>query len=118
MATITLENMEFHAHHGCMDHEKTLGNTFYVTVKMKLDTIKAEKSDDLNDTLNYQNVYDVVKIEMSQPSNLIEHVAHRIIDSLQSNFNQLESIYVKLTKMNPPLGAKVPSVSIEIEKTS
>ena len=28
MSKIILENMEFHAFHGCMEHEKKLGNTF------------------------------------------------------------------------------------------
>jgi dihydroneopterin aldolase len=52
MATITLENMEFHAYHGCLDHEKQLGNTFLVTASMELDTTLAGLTDQLSDTLN------------------------------------------------------------------
>lgn len=117
MSKIILENMEFHAFHGCLDHEKQLGNTFIVTVNMDLSTDKAGKSDELRDTLNYQLVYDVVKEQMEIPSKLIEHVGQRILDSIFKNFPIIKKLKVKLSKLNPPLGAKVQSVSIELKKT-
>ncbi|MDD2995660.1 MAG: dihydroneopterin aldolase [Paludibacter sp.] len=116
MSKIILENMEFHAFHGCMEHEKKLGNTFLVTLNMKLDTKKAGLSDKLEDTLNYQLVYDVVKAQMAIPSNLIEHVGQRIMDAVMSEFNQIEMIKLKLSKLAPPLGGKVEAVSIKLEK--
>ena len=116
MSKITLENMEFHAYHGCLEHEKTLGNTFIVTLTMDLDTTLAGKSDELSDTLNYQLVYDVVKQEMEIPSKLIEHVGQRIVEKVCSSFIQITTLKLKLSKLNPPLGGKVVAVSIEIEK--
>lgn len=113
MSIITLENMEFHAYHGCMEHEKSLGNTFLVSLSMELDTSVAGTTDMLNDTLNYQLVYDAVKSEMDVPSNLIEHLVQRICDSLFENFLQINTLSVKLSKLNPPLGGKVERVSIE-----
>ena len=110
--------MEFHAFHGCMEHEKKLGNTFLVTLNMKLDTKKAGLSDKLEDTLNYQLVYDVVKAQMAIPSNLIEHVGQRIMDAVTSEFNQIEMMKLKLSKLAPPLGGKVEAVSIKLEKKS
>jgi len=114
MATITLENMEFHAFHGCLEHEKQLGNTFLVTVSMDLDTTVAGQTDELADTLNYQAVYDVVKEQMALPSQLIEHVVQRIGQQLITSFGVLSALTVKLTKLNPPLGGKVDNVSITV----
>lgn len=114
MATITLENMEFHAYHGCMEHEQQLGNTFLVTVCMEIDTDLAAQSDQLNDTLNYKLVYDEVKKQMEIPSKLIEHLAQRLMDNLLEKFRQINSIDVKISKLNPPLGGKVGSVFIEM----
>ena len=82
MAVITLHNMKFHAYHGCLDFEKKEGNTFLVSVSLELDTTLAGKTDDLDDTLNYQQVYDVVRREMEIPSNLIEHAGQRILDAV------------------------------------
>ena len=115
MTKITLENMEFHAFHGCLEFEKQLGNTFIVSLSMVLNTSGAGKTDNLDDTLNYQYVYDVVKREMEVPSKLIEHAGQRILDSVFDNFPQISVLTVKLSKLNPPLGGKVDCVSIELE---
>ena len=115
MSEITLENMEFHAYHGCLEHENTLGNTFLVTLSMQFDTTAAEKTNQLSDTLNYKLVYDVVKAEMEIRSQLIEHVSRRIADAVFTQFPLIQSLKLKLTKMQPPLGAKVQSVSIQLE---
>lgn len=106
--------MKFHAYHGCLDFEKRDGNTFLVTVEMELDTNLAGKTDNLEDTLNYQEVYDVVKREMDVPSNLIEHVVKRIQNALVKEFPLIKSLKVRLSKLNPPLGGEVEAVSIEL----
>jgi len=116
MVKIILENMEFHAFHGCLEHEQTLGNTFVVSVSMELDTAKPGKTDALEHTLNYQLVYDVIKGQMEMPSKLIEHVGQRILDNLMVDFPQIHSLEVKLSKLNPPLGGKVDRVIIELTK--
>jgi dihydroneopterin aldolase len=116
MSKISLENMEFHAFHGCLEHEQTLGNTFIVNLTLELDTKHAGETDNLEHTLNYQLVYNVVKEQMEIPSKLIEHVGQRILDSVMRNFSQIEALDVRLSKLNPPLGGKVESVSIELSE--
>jgi dihydroneopterin aldolase len=116
MAQIFLENMEFHSFHGCLEFEQTLGNTFLVSVGMELDTTLAGKTDELEHTLNYQLVYDVVKQEMEIPSKLIEHVGQRILDKIFYQFPQIQALQVKLSKLAPPLGGKVERVTIELHK--
>lgn len=116
MSNIVLENMEFHAFHGCLEHEQTLGNTFIVSLSLKLNTDLAGQTDNLEHTLNYQLVYDVVKREMEIPSKLIEHVGQRILDSVYTEFPQIMEVGVKLSKLNPPLGGKVDRVTIELER--
>ena len=113
MAKIILENMEFHAFHGCLEFEQQLGNTFLVSLSMEINTEKAGKTDNLEDTLNYQLIYDVVKEQMEIQSKLIEHVGQRILDSIFEQFPQIEELNVKLSKLNPPLGGKVERVTIE-----
>ena len=108
--------MEFHAFHGCLEFEQNLGNTFIVSVTMELDTTQAGKTDELAHTLNYQLVYDAIKGQMEIPSKLIEHVGQRILDTLFEDFPQIQSLDVKLSKLNPPLGGKVERVTIELSK--
>jgi len=113
---IILENMEFHAFHGCLEFEQQLGNTFLVSLSMEINTDQAGKTDNLDDTLNYQLVYDVVKEQMEIPSKLIEHVGQRILDSVFEKFPQITELNVKLSKLNPPLGGKVERVTIQLER--
>lgn len=112
---IILENMEFHAYHGCLEHEQTLGNTFLLSLSMELNTEIAGRTDQLDHTLNYQLVYDVLRREMDVPSKLIEHAGQRIVDAVMSSFSQINSLQLKLSKLNPPLGGKVEKVSIVLE---
>jgi dihydroneopterin aldolase len=116
MTKITLENMEFHAFHGCLEHEQKLGNTFIVSIGIEIDTSLAGQTDELEHTLNYQLVYDAVKTQMEIPSKLIEHVGQRILDAVFSEFQQIQGLKVKLSKLNPPLGGKVDRVTIELSK--
>ena len=90
--------MEFHAFHGCMEHEQMLGNTFIVSISMMIDTQLAGQTDKLEDTLNYQLVYDVVKEQMEIRSKLIEHVGQRILDKIMNKFPNIQALEVCLLK--------------------
>ena len=115
MSLISIEKMEFYAYHGCFEEERKIGTWFNVDLSMEVDTSKAEISDNLEDTVNYQAVYAVVKREMMISSKLLEHVARRILDAVKQEFPAVSYAWVKIKKMNPPLGGKMESVSVELE---
>jgi dihydroneopterin aldolase len=81
---------------------------------MEADTSVAEYSDNLTQTVNYQSVYLVVKEEMGEKSKLLEHVSRRIVNRLFNEFPSINSIHIKLSKMNPPVGGKVQNVSFSL----
>jgi 7,8-dihydroneopterin aldolase/epimerase/oxygenase len=111
MGKILLEGMEFFAYHGCFKEEQLIGTRFIVDVEVDFDTTASEQSDHLNDTVNYQDVYRIVKKEMEIRPTLLEHVARKILSSLKKNFPVSGKTIVKISKMNPPLGGKVSQVS-------
>lgn len=115
MSLISIEKMEFYAYHGCFAEERKIGTWFNVDLSMEVDTSKAEESDNLDDTVNYQEVYAVVKREMMISSKLLENVARRILNAIQKEFPTVSYAWVKVKKMNPPLGGKMESVSVEME---
>lgn len=115
MALISIEKMEFYAYHGCFEEEQKIGTWFNVDLSLEVDTSKAEKSDNIEDTVNYQAVYQVVKEQMMIPSHLLENVARRILDAISKSFPAVSYAWVKVKKMNPPLGGVMESVSVEIE---
>lgn len=114
MAVITIYDMRFYAHHGCFEQERTIGTHFRVDLSFTTDTSKAEVSDNIADTVSYLDVYQVVKDEMMKPSNLLEHVARRVGERVLSDFPAVDTVAVKISKLNPPLGGQMDSVSVEL----
>ncbi len=116
MEKITLENMSFYAYHGCFEQEQIVGTKYEITLTLTLDCSKAAKTDNLADTVNYQEVYAVVKKEMNIKSKLIENVAQRIIETVKNQFPQIVTVEIWLSKVNPPLGGQVNKVTIQITR--
>jgi len=103
--------MEFFAYHGCFHEEQIIGTRFVVEVELEVDTSRAEVTDSLEDTVNYQTVYGLVRHEMEQKSQLIEHVGRRILDAITASFPEISSLRITISKVNPPLGGKVKQVT-------
>jgi dihydroneopterin aldolase len=116
MGSIEIEGMEFYAYHGHFEVEKVAGNRFLVNLKIEADCSKAAQTDKLEDTLDYQKAYLVVKEEMAVSSDLLEHVAYRIIERIKGQFSEAEKVTVKISKMNPPMGGQIEKVSITLSE--
>ena len=111
---ITLRQVRFHAFHGVMPQERQVGADFLLDVRVGYPLAQAMQSDEVDDTLNYATLYDLVAREMQQPSKLLEHVAGRMVEAISQTFPQVISIDLELTKLNPPLGADCVGASIEV----
>ena len=83
---------------------------------MDADLTVASSSDDLNDTPDYVVLHQIVVEEMKVPSRLLEHVAQRIINRIKPSVVGLEHIRVRVSKINPPIGGDVQSVSVLLEE--
>ena len=113
--SIELKNMHFFAYHGVLEHETIQGNNFSVTLRFSADLSEACTSDDV-DTVNYAEVYELVKEEMSIPSKLIENAAYRILRKVKEAFPQINLIEVALSKMNPPVSGQMEQSTVIISE--
>ena len=111
---IVLEDLRFHAYHGVLEQERLTGNDYVVNLRIKNDVTDALTSDDVADTLNYAEVYQLVSQEMAVPSALIERVAGRIGDRLFRRYPRIEEIRLKIVKVNPPMGADGTGAGVEV----
>lgn len=103
IGVIELEGMEFKAYHGCLEHEKVRGNSFTVDFRGEMDLYDAAETDNLNDTVNYGEIYDIVAEEMSIPSELLENVAGRIVKAIEVRYPQFVSFSIRVSKKKPPV---------------
>lgn len=114
--TITLEEMEFKAYHGCYDLEKIVGNRFHVNLSLDAELGDAAEADDITRTVNYLTVYAIVAEQMRQKSDILENVTLRIINALYGSFPQLVKVTATVSKLAPPLGGKIKKVSVTLCK--
>ena len=115
MNRIELKDMEFFSAHGCFEEERIVGNRFVVNLSVEGDFSKAATSDNLEEAVDYQELYNIVASEMAVPSSLLENVAHRIVQKIKAGFPPLEKISVTIDKINPPLGGKLFASSVTFE---
>lgn len=111
---IFLRQLRFHAFHGVLDQERRVGNDYVINVVAECDFAHAMQTDELEDTVNYAEIYRVVKEEMAIPSKLLEHVAGRIGERLFNEFPSLQSLDISIMKVNPPFGADCEGAGVEV----
>lgn len=106
--------MKFHAFHGMMPEERTIGGTYLTDISYTVET-NAHETDRIEDTINYGVLFEIVKEEMKQSSQLIEHVAGRILKSIKVRFPQIGELVVKVAKLHPPVNGEMASASVVIK---
>ena len=116
MGQIYIKNIRTYSHHGCMKEETVIGSEYRVDLWVDADLTAASSTDDLKDTPDYVVLHQIVVKEMKIPSRLLEHVAQRIINRIKSSVAGLEHIRVRVSKINPPIGGDVQSVSVLLEE--
>lgn len=114
MNKILINQIRCFAYHGVLPQEAKTGTEFIVDLVLKVDLQKPGKSDDLKDTINYAEATAIVQEQMEIRSELIEHVAQRILDALKAAFPQLEGCEITLTKLNAPMEGQIGSVAVQM----
>ncbi len=116
MGIVTLEGLEFFAYHGFYKEERKMGNKYHVDLSVALDLSKAAQKDKLSETLDYEVLYQIVSEIMKKPTKLLEHIAHQIIDTIYTNFPQVQSVEVTVAKHNPPVGGVCRWAKVTLKK--
>lgn len=113
---IKLHNAVFYAYHGALTDEQTLGGKFEVDVELHCDLSKAKQTDNLNETVNYEKVYSLMKkIVTEKKYYLIEALAHSLGAGIIANFSQVQKTIIRVRKLGAPIHGVVDSVEIQIE---
>ena len=116
MGIIKLKNIRTYSYHGCLIEEGRIGSDYIVNLEVKTDLRKSSISDNLIDTVDYVLLNTIVVEEMAIRSDLLEHVAHRIIMRIFEEVPTISRIIVAVSKLNPPIGGDVEAVTIEMEE--
>lgn len=107
MVEINLNDAEFFAYHGFYPEERLLGSRFLVDISVSFTSIGDLDADEIDNTVNYEQLYNITSDEMKNTRKLIETVGQSILDAIKQKFPFVTKIRVCVKKMDPPLKGKV-----------
>jgi len=112
---LIIDRQKVYARHGVLTQEQDVGAYYYISIDAFIPNPPAVETDQINDTVSYADVAQVVNREMETPSRLLEHAAGRIARKLLNLFPEIQHVKVKIIKENPPMGIECQGAGIELE---
>ena len=112
---LLLRDVRLFAFHGVLEQERAVGAYYTLNVAVDTDFSRAMATDELEGTISYAAIYEVVKRELAVPSQLLEHVAGRICTAIFNTFPAATRIQLDIIKENPPMGADCRGAGVAID---
>lgn len=114
MITVALHGAEFFAKHGFYPEERLLGCKFLVDISVGFTPADDLQKDNLANTVNYEQLYNIACLQMHHPRKLIETLGQAIIDDIKKEYPYIETAVVTIKKLNPPMKGKVAYSGVTI----
>jgi len=112
--TIEITGLSLYTHHGASAAEREVGQRLVLDLRLDLGEADATATDRLEDTIDYAEVCQLVALVAQQRShNTLERLCATVAERLVSEY-ELEGVWVKATKPEPPIPLAVESVSVEV----
>ena len=102
MITVQLHNLHFNSFHGIHEEEKILGNEYLINASVEFHE-EREVITSIQGTINYEDIYNIIKERMSMPTPLLETIVMEIGNEIHAEFPQVRSISISIRKMHPPI---------------
>jgi dihydroneopterin aldolase len=113
---IYLNDLIFNGFHGVYPSEKKIGNTFKLDLRIQL-TPTTKTIDQLEQTIDYVQVYALIQKIMAVPTPLLETIVTNIADQILAAHPMAESVYVKITKQQLSVPYFEGTTAVDIERT-
>lgn len=110
---ISLEGVRIFAYHGYFPEEQIIGTPFSVDVSTEMASTHDE-SDDLEFTVDYGRLFEIVSEEMKITRKLLEKVAHTILVRIKDEFPAVSKVTVSITKLSLPVKGEVRNSKVEL----
>lgn len=114
--TIHLNNVELYGYHGLYKEEQILGNTFIVNLSVEFIPI-VTKINEISDTIDYVEVYEMVKQRMQTPTALLETIVEDIASSILSKFSIAQKVTIEITKTKVFINTLNGNMSVRLTKS-
>ena len=112
--TVEITGLSLYTHHGVSEAEREVGQRLVVDLRLDLGETDATVTDSIEDTVDYAEVCQLVALIAQQRSHrTLERLCSTIADRLLADYD-LEGVWVKAAKPEPPIALSVDEVSVEV----
>jgi dihydroneopterin aldolase len=115
MISIELHDLHMHAYHGIFEGEERVGNPYIVNLEVKYDESQ-RNFDDINNTISYVDLYDIVKQRMQIPTGLLEKVCESIIRRIKHQYSYIKEVNLSIYKLQAPIENLNGKVGVTMNK--
>ncbi len=115
---IFLHDMQFEGRHGVGEEERSVTQVIQLDVEVTLDLRDAGKADDLEQTVDYGEIFERCRAIIEERSfHLLEGIAEAVAADLLDSFTRVESVLVRVKKPGVPIDGVLEYAGVEIERT-
>ncbi len=115
LAKILVEQLDVHAYHGWHAHEGEFGQSFLIDLEFEADIAAAAQTDDLRHAIDYGKVVAETRmLFVERRYKLLEAAAAALADDLLRRFPAMQSIFVRVRKVKPPIPERLNAVGVEL----
>jgi 7,8-dihydroneopterin aldolase/epimerase/oxygenase len=112
--TIEINGLSLYTHHGVSEAEREIGQRLLLDLRLDVGETDATVTDRVEDTIDYAEVCQLVALVAQQRSyKTLERLCSAIADRLLGDF-ELDGVWVKASKPEPPIPLPVDDVSVEV----
>jgi 7,8-dihydroneopterin aldolase/epimerase/oxygenase len=112
--TIEIAGLSLYTHHGVSEAEREVGQRLVFDLRLDVGETDATVTDSIDDTVDYAEVCQLVALVAQQRSHrTLERLCSTIADRLLADY-ELEAVWVKAAKPEPPIALSVDEVSVEV----
>jgi dihydroneopterin aldolase len=115
MLTVHLNDLLFFARHGVYEGEAATGGEFEVHLQVSYDE-KDLVLNSLDNILDYEALYGLVRVQMDQPTPLLEQLAESILRKIRHEYSFIKEVSITIFKLHPPIAGFQGKVGITLQK--
>lgn len=112
---IHLKNLKHFGYHGVFEEERVVGGWFEVDLKVLFQ--KNGMVQNLNDTINYVKLAEIIKARMDVPQHLLETLCQQITTDILEFDKRVEKIEIKINKISPPVKNFSGNIEVCLSRT-
>lgn len=110
---VVLREVRFYAPIGFYEEEQVIGNEFFLNLDVSF-PFENSDAEDLKNTINYEELYQILVEVMHPRRKLIESALEDILDMVLKKYNFVQEVNVVIRKSNPPFGGDLANSEVSL----